>query len=79
MQENKVKNSTAAAQARCDGVKLTAWLNSVPHGDYRQILATILEACMIPATTLNNWRKGNCRIPELHKAKINEIAQRQVF
>ena len=79
MQENRVKNSTAVTQARLDGEKLTAWLNSVPHGDYRQILATIMEVCLIPATTLKNWRDGKCRIPELHKVKINEIAQRQVF
>lgn len=79
MQENRVKNSTAVTQARLDGEKLTAWLNSVPHGDYRQILAAILEACMVPVTTLDNWRKGKCRIPELHKTKINEIAKRNIF
>lgn len=38
-----------------------------------------MEVCLIPATTLKNWRDGKCRIPELHKVKINEIAQRQVF
>ena len=78
MQENKVKKSTTA-QARCDGEELAAWLNSVPHGDYKRVLISILEGCMIPVTTLNNWRQGKCRIPKLHKMKINEIAQKQVF
>lgn len=79
MQENKVKNSIAVLQARQDGEKLTAFLNSVPHGDYRAVVDAILKACLVPATTLKNWRDGKCRIPELHKSKINEVAQRQVF
>ena len=79
MQENKVKNSQAKAQAIDDGMKLSAFLMSVPHGDYRATVDAILQACMIPASTFRNWRKGYCRIPNLHKAKINEIAQRNIF
>lgn len=79
MQENKVKNSQAASQALEDGKKLSSYLNTVSHGDYRATIQAILDGCMITNVTLANWRSGKCRIPELHKAKINEIAKQDIF
>lgn len=79
MQENGAKISTATLQARQDAEKLRAFLNSVPYGELRAVVAALQKACMVPAYTLANWRSGRCRIPELHKAKINEVANRQVF
>ena len=79
MKENEVKNSQAAEQALQDGEKLTAFLNSVKYGEYRSVVNKILERCMINYTTFGNWRAGKCRIPELHKLAINEIAGFSVF
>ena len=72
MQEDKVKNSQASEQALQS-------LNGVPHGDYRTVVNTIIEKCMINYTTFNNWRAGKCRIPELYKTTINNIANYSVF
>ena len=79
MQENKVKNSQASEQARQDSQRLSDFLNSVPHGDYRNIVEKLIGVCMINYATFNNWRSGKCRIPDLHKSKINEIAGYTVF
>ena len=79
MQEDKVKNSQASERARQDALRLSEFLNSVPHGDYRAIVDKLLEVCMINYATFSNWRSGKCRIPELHKSKINEIAGYTVF
>ena len=79
MQENEVKNSQAAEQALLDGEKLTAFLNSVAQGEYRAVVNKILERCMISYATFGNWRSGKCRIPELHKSAISEIAGYSVF
>lgn len=79
MQEDKVKNSQASEQAFQDSRKLNEFLNGIPHGDYRNVINTIIERCMISYTTFNNWRAGKCRIPELYKSTINNIASRSVF
>lgn len=79
MQEDKVKNSQASEQALQDSKRLNEFLNGVPHGDYRTVVNTIIEKCMINYTTFNNWRAGKCRIPELYKTTINNIANYSVF
>lgn len=79
MQEDKVKNSQASEQALQDSKRLNEFLNGVPHGDYRTVVNTIIDKCMISYTTFNNWRSGKCRIPNLHKSTINEIAGYTVF
>lgn len=79
MQENEVKNSQAAEQALQDSQRLNEFLNGVPYGEYRTVINTIIERCMISYTTFNNWRAGKCRIPELYKSTINDITHRSVF
>ena len=79
MQVNEVKKSQASEQALQDSQKLVEYLNGVPHGEYRMVIDQILEKCIINYTTFNNWRSGKCRIPELHKLAINEIAGFSVF
>lgn len=79
MQENKVKKSQASEQALRDSQRLAEFLNGVPHGEYRTVVDKILDKCMINYTTFCNWRSGKCRIPELYKSTINEIAGFFVF
>ena len=79
MQENEVKKSQASEQALQDSQRLVEYLNGVPHGEYRMVIDKILDKCKISYATFNNWRSGKCRIPELYKITINEIAGSSVF
>ena len=79
MQEDKVKNSQASEQALQDSQRLNEFLNGIPHGEYRTVINAIIDGCMISYTTFNNWRAGKCRIPELYKSTINNIANCSVI
>lgn len=56
-----------------DAEKLRHWLDSVPRGEYNNIKRRIVEVCIIPPYTLNNWLHGLCRIPNLAKREINRV------
>lgn len=79
MQEIEAKKTQASEQALQDAERLKVYLNSIPYGEYREVVNKILESCMITSTTFGNWRAGRCRIPLLYKSKINEIANCSVF
>jgi len=75
MQENKAKKSSPNG----DGQKFKAFLMSIPAGESHEMKRKIIEGCKIPYHTFSNWKQGLCRIPELHKAKIEEIAHKKIF
>lgn len=68
---NKIKKDSEA---------LVDFLNSF-NSRYERLMAqeTICKECLIPAYTLNNWKYGLARIPELHKRKIEEIFEEEIF
>ena len=43
------------------------------------LIDKIVYECKITRHTFFNWKYGVCRIPELHKDKIEEILGKRVF
>lgn len=57
-----------------DAEKLRHWLDyCVPRGEYNKQKARLVEACLVPVSTFNNWIYGKCRIPNSAKRDINRI------
>ncbi len=57
-----------------DGIALNAWISkNVVVGEFSAKLEAIATACMVSRGTVNNWRNGLCRIPELYKKTICEV------
>lgn len=56
-----------------DAKKLRCWLDTIPRGEYNNVKRKLVEACLVPLSTFNNWRYGNCRIPEAGKRDINSV------
>lgn len=63
-----------------DSEALTNFLNGF-QSRYERLLAQekICKECLVPAYTVRNWKYGLSRIPELHKRKIEEIFDKQIF
>lgn len=57
-----------------DAKKLRCWLDTIPRGEYNNVKRKLVEACLVPISTFNNWRYGNCRIPEAGKRDIDKVA-----
>ncbi len=70
---------TAKQIAQKDSLALKAYIDSIPFSEYAEVKKKIIEGCLIKAHTLSNWQYGLCRIPNLHKAKIEEIIGRKIF
>jgi hypothetical protein len=68
-----------AKMDRNDAEKLQAYLKTVPVGNYLDVRKKIIDECMIKNHTFNNWRYGFCRIPQLHKKKIEEVIGEKIF
>lgn len=51
------------------------WLESIPYGQYNDVVSKLVERCMINKTTFRNWRYGNCRIPLSGKRDINSLSK----
>lgn len=66
-------------EPKTDGDKLQEWLKSILYGNYHEMLKRIEEECKVSKFTFENWRYSKCRIPELHKSKIEEIAGMKIF
>jgi len=64
---------------KTDAQKLQEWIGKIPISLYRKTLDDVINACKTNKHTLQNWRYGNCRIPELAKDKIEEIAGEKIF
>ncbi len=63
-----------------DSEALSDFLSSFDNR-YERLLAQerICKECLVPAYTFHNWKYGLCRIPELHKRKIEEIFGKKIF
>lgn len=62
-----------------DAFALKDYIDHIPYIEYAETKRKIIEGCMIKPHTLSNWMYGLCRIPDLHKAKIEEIAGQKIF
>ena len=63
-----------------DSEALSNFLNTDFSKNERAVMVDkICEGCLVPKQTVYNWCAGNCRIPELHKRKIEEIIGKQIF
>ncbi len=58
-----------------DNQKFKEWIDSLPKKQISATVNRILEECCISRRTYYNWRIGSCKIPELAKKVINNIAQ----
>ncbi len=54
-------------------------VEEVPFSEYRKLKKKLIEGCLITPYTFDNWLYGKCRIPELHKCKIEEILGKKIF
>lgn len=41
---------------------LRGWLDSLPRKDYNKTKHLLVDACLVPLHTVNNWVYGNCSI-----------------
>ena len=62
-----------------DSVALLDFLNSLPKAEKTLVIQRIESGCMVPRRTVYNWMYGVCRIPQLHKCKIEEIIGENIF
>lgn len=62
-----------------DSEALRDFLDSLPKSRYSEVITKIAEGCMTQRYTIFNWKRGLCRIPELHKCKIEEIIGEKIF
>lgn len=65
--------------ARNDGERLKCYLLSLPVKESPRMVRLLAEECKVPVYTVNNWRNSRCRIPELAKDKIEEVAGVSIF
>ena len=52
---------------------MRCWLDTIPRGEYNNVKRKLVEACLVPMSTLKNWIYGNCRIREAGKRDINKV------
>lgn len=62
-----------------DSTALRRYLDGFPPTGAAALTALIADGCKVPRYTVYNWKYGRCRIPELVKDKIEEIAERKIF
>lgn len=63
-----------------DSQALKDYLNSIGSRYERLWLQEkICKECLVTRYTLQNWKSGMARIPELHKRKIEETIGKNIF
>lgn len=62
-----------------DSQLLRKYLLKLPVEEFSKMIRKMAEECMVPLSTFNNWQYGVCRIPDLAKHKIEEIAGQKIF
>lgn len=62
-----------------DSKALCKFLGQFTRNEHAVAIDKISENCLVPKQTVYNWKFGLCRIPELHKLKIEEIFQTKIF
>lgn len=64
---------------KSDSVALRDFLHSFSRNEMIVAVDRISAGCIVPRQTVHNWQHGLCRIPELHKHKIEEIFGKEIF
>ena len=64
---------------RKDSEALAAFMQRFSRNEKMVIIDKLVAGCLVPRQTVHNWIHGLCRIPELHKCKIEEIVGECVF
>lgn len=62
-----------------DSVALKNFLRQFTRNEHAVAIDKISIGCIVPKQTVYNWSNGLCRIPELHKLKIEEIFNKKIF
>ncbi|MBO4722476.1 MAG: hypothetical protein IKT03_05555 [Muribaculaceae bacterium] len=62
-----------------DSLALKGYLDNLSRGGKTIAIDWIVEGCLVPRKTVYNWMHGLCRIPALHKCKIEEILGEKIF
>ena len=53
---------------------LRGWLDSLPRKDYNKTKHLLVDACLVPLHTVNNWVYGNCSIRPASQRDINRVS-----
>ncbi len=64
---------------RKDSECLAEFMRRFSRNERVVIVDKLVVGCLVPRQTIHNWIHGLCRIPELHKCKIEEIVGEKVF
>lgn len=62
-----------------DSIALGKFLARFSRNEHAVAIDKISQGCLVPKQTVYNWKFGLCKIPELHKRKIEEIFQTPIF
>ena len=62
-----------------DSAALKEFFETLSRGSQALLVEQLVTGCKVPRQTVYNWKHGLCRIPELHKDKIEEIIGKQIF
>lgn len=62
-----------------DSIALTNYFATRNRIECSAIIDKIVAECKITRSTFFNWKYGICRIPQLHKDKIEEILGEKIF
>ena len=62
-----------------DSIALSKFLEQYSRNEHAVAIDKISQGCLVPKQTVYNWKFGLCKIPELHKRKIEEIFQTPIF
>ncbi len=62
-----------------DSIALSEFLSTFSSNECTVAIDKIVTGCLVSRRTMYNWKYGLCRIPELHKNKIEEIFGQQIF
>lgn len=64
---------------RKDSEALRDFLNQFEGHNKTYWITQIADGCMVPRQTVLNWSRGLCRIPALHKLRIEEVVGQEIF
>lgn len=73
------KKKSDKASSDNGSVQLSSYLNALPRPEMMVMITRIADGCMVPRYTVLNWKYGVCRIPALHRCKIEEIIGERIF
>ena len=62
-----------------DGIFLKTHIENLTKRDAKQFVDSVISECAITRDTFNNWLYCKCRIRQLYKTKIEELAKYAIF